>query len=118
MATINYCASNDCTLLPPIVGASSQSQGIAAAVCSPSASLLIGRYIHIQYTSQVHVITVLSSNANTTPILAKLSVLQTGCGRKIHIIKRLAPYWRGLGILLVFDESGTQLDIIEKKAPQ
>ena len=52
-----------------------------------------------------------------TPTLAKLSVLRVAGGKKIQIIKRLAPNWRGLGILLDFDESGTQLDIIEKAHP-
>ena len=54
---------------------------------------------------------------DATPTLAKLSVLRTAGGKKIQIIKRLAPSWRELGILLDFDESGTELDIIEKTHP-
>ena len=49
--------------------------------------------------------------------LAKLSLLRTAGGKKIQIIKRLAPSWREVGILLDFDESGTELDIIEKTHP-
>ena len=52
---------------------------------------------------------------DATPTLAKLSVLRTAGGKKIQIIKRLAPSWRGLGILLDFDEAGTKLDIIDSK---
>ena len=55
-------------------------------------------------------------NTDATPSLAKLSVLRAA-GGKIHIIERLAPNWRGLGILLDFDDAGTQLDIIEKAHP-
>ena len=51
------------------------------------------------------------------PTLAKLRVLQSHGGKKIYIIKRLAPNWSGLGDLLDFDESGTQLGIIEKRYP-
>ena len=51
------------------------------------------------------------------PSLAKLSVLRTAKGKKIQIIKRLAPNWRNVGILLDFDQSGTELDIIEKTHP-
>ena len=49
--------------------------------------------------------------------LANLSLLRTAGGKKIQIIKRLAPSWREVGILLDFDESGTELDIIEKTHP-
>ena len=52
---------------------------------------------------------------DATPTLAKLSVLRAAGGKKIQIIKKLTPSWRGLGILLDFDESGTQLDIIDSK---
>ena len=51
---------------------------------------------------------------DATPSLAKLSVLRSA-GGKIQIIKRVAPNWRGLGILLDFDEAGAQLDIIDSK---
>ena len=44
-------------------------------------------------------------------------MLRAAGGKKIQIIKGLAPNWRGLGILLDFDEAGTQLDIIEKAHP-
>ena len=51
--------------------------------------------------------------ADATPSLANLSMLRKG-DKKIQIIKRLAPEWNDLGILLDFDESGTELDNIEK----
>ena len=35
-------------------------------------------------------------------------------GKKIQIIKTLAPDWNDLGILLDFDQDGTELDNIEK----
>ena len=57
------------------------------------------------------------SSLDAAPTLAKLSVLRAAGGKKIQIIKRLAPNWRGLGILLDFDETGTQLDVIEKAHP-
>jgi hypothetical protein len=50
-----------------------------------------------------------------TPTLAKLSVLKAARGKKIRIITRLAPNWRKVGILLDFDEAGSQLDIIDSK---
>ena len=59
----------------------------------------------------------LFSHADATPTLAKLSVLRTVQGKKIHIINRLAPCWHRLGALLDFDERGTQLDTIEKTHP-
>ena len=54
---------------------------------------------------------------DTTLTLAKLSVLRTAGGKRVFIIKRLSSHWRNLGVLLDFDESGTQLDIIKKKHP-
>ena len=36
---------------------------------------------------------------------------------KPTLAKRLAPNWSGLGDLLDFDESGTQLGVIEKRYP-
>ena len=59
----------------------------------------------------------LFSHADATPTLAKLSVLRTAKGKKIFIVKRLTPYWRELGILLDFDDRGSQLDTIEKAHP-
>ena len=53
--------------------------------------------------------------SDTEPTLAKLSLLKSADGKKIQIIKRVAPSWRNLGILLDFDSSGTQLDIFDKK---
>ena len=54
-----------------------------------------------------------------TPTLAKLSVFRAARGKRIQIIKRLAPNWRDLEldleILLDFDEAGSQLDIIDSK---
>ena len=48
------------------------------------------------------------------PTLAKLSYWRTPTG-KIRIIKKIAPYWENLGVLLDFDPSGAQLAIIDKK---
>ena len=44
-----------------------------------------------------------------------LSVLKTSNGKKIQIIKRMAPFWRDLGFLMDFDESGTELATIDSK---
>ena len=49
------------------------------------------------------------------PTLAALFMLQTPQGKKIHIIKRMAPFWRDLGSLMDFDESGSEVVIIEGK---
>ena len=49
------------------------------------------------------------------PTLAALFMLQTSQGKKIHIIKRMAPFWRDLGSLMDFDESGSEVVIIEGK---
>ena len=54
---------------------------------------------------------------DATPSLAKLSVLKTGEGKKIHIIKSVAPFWQQLGLVMDFDNTGTQLEIIEKQHP-
>ena len=43
-----------------------------------------------------------------------LSYWRTATG-KIRIIKKIAPYWENLGVLLDFDPSGAQLAIIDKK---
>ena len=40
---------------------------------------------------------------------------RTAQGKKIQIIKTVSPKWRKFGVLLDFDESGTQLDIIRGK---
>ena len=44
-----------------------------------------------------------------------LSLLKTPDGKKIKIMTRLAPHWRKLGLLMDFDDTGTQLDIIYMK---
>ena len=49
------------------------------------------------------------------PTLAELSMLHTPQGKKIQVIKRMAPHWRDLGFLMDFDESGTELDTIDSK---
>ena len=49
------------------------------------------------------------------PTLAALFMLQTSQGKKIHIIKRMAPFWRDLGSLMDFDESGSEVVVIEGK---
>ena len=49
------------------------------------------------------------------PTMSKLMVLKQANGNKIRIIKRLAPYWQDLGLILDFDKSGSQLVIIEQK---
>ena len=46
------------------------------------------------------------------PTLAELFLLETASG-KVQVIKRVAPCWYDLGILLNFDKSGTQLEIIK-----
>ena len=43
-----------------------------------------------------------------------LSVLKTSNGKKIQIIKRMTPFWKDLGSLMDFDESGTELATIER----
>ena len=52
-----------------------------------------------------------------SPTLTKLKLLPSCDGKRINIIKRLAPHWSGLGDLLDFDVDGTQLLIIEKRYP-
>ena len=42
-------------------------------------------------------------------------MLKSADGKKIRIIKSMARDWRQLGILLDFDSSGTELDIIDKR---
>ena len=42
-------------------------------------------------------------------------MLRTQEGRKIHIIKRMAPYWRDLCVLVDFDKSGTELATIDNQ---
>ena len=53
---------------------------------------------------------------DATPSLASLSMLRVG-NKKIQIIKTLAPDWNDFGVLLDFDEAGTELDSIEKAHP-
>ena len=42
-------------------------------------------------------------------------LLKTASGVKIKIIDRLAPKWNRFGILLAFDDEGTQVETIDKK---
>ena len=53
-------------------------------------------------------------NTDDTPTLAELSVLHAQ-EKKIRIIKRMAPFWRDLGFLMDFDESGTELATIHSE---
>ena len=52
------------------------------------------------------------------PTIAKLSLLKSPDGKKIQVIKGLVSYWRKLGNLMDFDETGSQLDIIRDKYPR
>ena len=58
---------------------------------------------------------ILHFHADAHPTIAKLSLLKTPDKKKLKILTRLAPSWRRLGLLMDFDESGTQLDIIDTK---
>ena len=40
-------------------------------------------------------------------------MLKTSSGERIEIIKSLAPNWKEFGVLLNFDEMGSQLSLIE-----
>ena len=60
--------------------------------------------------------TVILNTTDSTPSLASLSMLRAG-NKKIQIIKTLAPDWNDFGVLLDFDEAGTELDSIEKAHP-
>ena len=42
-------------------------------------------------------------------------LLKTSSGGKIKIINRLAPNWNIIGILLAFDDEGTQVATIDQK---
>lgn len=42
-------------------------------------------------------------------------MLKTDYGERIEIIKSLAPDWKAFGILLNFDDRGSQLSLIEAK---
>ena len=53
--------------------------------------------------------------SDAQPTIAKLSLLKTRDRKKLKILTRVAPFWRRLGLLMDFDESGTQLDIIDAK---
>ena len=66
-----------------------------------------GNYISVNINDSIfiHVI-------DATPSLAKLSVLRAAGGKKIQIIKRLAPNWRGLGILLDWESSWTSTIVV------
>ena len=54
---------------------------------------------------------------DAAPTLKLLSLLTTPRGEEINIIKTMAPVWKNLGVLLDFDNNGTELDIIDKKHP-
>ena len=58
-----------------------------------------------------------TSFADATPTLGKLTVLRTAEGKKINIIKKVAPKWQTLGDQLEFDDSGTELELIKTKHP-
>ena len=58
---------------------------------------------------------VCSNTTDAVPTLATLSMLQTPQGKKIQIIKRMAPHWRDLGALMDFDQIGTELATIDSK---
>ena len=42
-------------------------------------------------------------------------LLKTGNREKIKIIDRLSPHWNRFGVLLAFDDNGTQVETIDKK---
>ena len=44
-----------------------------------------------------------------------LTVLKTHEGKKIQIIKKMAPHWRDLCALMDFDQTGTELATIDSK---
>ena len=52
---------------------------------------------------------------HTRPKLHELKLLKKRSGTKIEVIKSVAPDWKQVGILLDFDEYGSNLDSIEKK---
>ena len=56
-----------------------------------------------------------SVTTDTRPTLAMLSSLKISNGKKIQVIKRVAPFWQDLGSLMDFDESGTELATIGDK---
>ena len=58
-------------------------------------------YIHVYLTS------------DSVPSLRDLVMLKTDSGEKIEIIKSLAPDWKAIGILLNFDDLGSQVALIE-----
>ena len=98
------------------------------AVCTNTAIQIFGQTVMIKSTLNVWIscyyhycILLLPSLLNVSyildhkPTLGKLRVLESHGGNKVHIIKRLAPHWTVMGDLLEFDDSGTQLSIIEEK---
>jgi hypothetical protein len=63
---------------------------------------------------QNHVLLRLPLKIDAVPTLARLSVLKSN-GKKIKIIKEMAPFWKKLGILMDFDDKGTELATFEVK---
>ena len=55
------------------------------------------------------------SISDCKPTLGKLQILRSRGGKKVFIIKRLACDWTVIGDLLEFDDSGTQVSIVEKQ---
>ena len=55
--------------------------------------------------------------SDAKPSLAKQSLLPAAQGKKIKIMKKVAPFWKKLGDQLNFDESGSRLDLIKVKYP-
>ena len=49
------------------------------------------------------------------PSLAELLLLKSADGKKIRIISRLAPHWNDLGVLMNFDQTGAEVETIERK---
>lgn len=76
--------------------------------------------VHCIYLANYYYEVIFKCTCNTiiiddVPTLAALSMLQTSQGKKIHIIQRMAPFWRDLGSLMDFDDSGSEVDIIDLK---
>ena len=100
-----------------IVDTSSQNDEVAAVASGLSPSSRIGRFKHntTQCCIMSQTLLYLMNAVDTSPSLAELSVLKTGEGKRIRIIKRLSPYWRIVGTVFNFDKTGNQVDIIEGK---
>ena len=67
-------------------------------------------YIHVatEFSAVVFV-------SDAQPSLAQLQLLKTADGKKIRIISRLAPHWNDLGVLMNFDQTGSEIETIEQK---